>query len=69
MTTSAQPPRVLALAGTYNLRDVGGYPTEDGRRTRWRTLFRSDSLHRLAESEQATLLGMGLCSVVDLRYE
>jgi protein-tyrosine phosphatase len=69
MTTSAQPPRVLALAGTYNLRDVGGYPTEDGRRTRWRTLFRSDSLHRLAESEQATLLGMGLRSVVDLRYE
>jgi protein-tyrosine phosphatase len=69
MTTSTEPPRVLALAGTYNLRDVGGYPTDDGRRMRWRTLFRSDSLHRLAEPEQATLVGMGLRTVIDLRYE
>src|SRR5438309_7631744 len=69
MTTSSQRQRVLALAGTYNLRDVGGYLTQDGRQTRWRTLFRSDSLHRLAETEQATLLGMGLRSVLDLRYE
>jgi protein-tyrosine phosphatase len=69
MTTSIEPPRVLALAGTYNLRDVGGYPTEHGRRTRWRRLFRSDSLHRLAEPEQATLVGMGLRTVIDLRYE
>jgi protein-tyrosine phosphatase len=69
VTASIAPQRVLALAGTYNLRDVGGYQTEGGRRTRWRTLFRSDSLHRLAETEQATLIGMGLRTVVDLRNE
>jgi protein-tyrosine phosphatase len=69
MATTTEPRRVVALAGTYNLRDVGGYPTEDGRRTRWRTLFRSDSLHRLAVTEQATLIGMGLRTVIDLRYD
>jgi 3',5'-cyclic-AMP phosphodiesterase len=61
--------RVLPLAGTYNLRDLGGYPTEDGRTTRWRTLFRSDALHRLSADAQAELLGLGLRTVIDLRHE
>ena len=39
--------RRLDLAGTYNLRDTGGYRTLDGRTTRWRTFLRSDSLHRV----------------------
>jgi protein-tyrosine phosphatase len=67
MTMTTDPRRVLALAGTYNLRDVGGYPTADGRRTRWRTLLRSDSLHRLRPEAQATLIELGLRTVVDLR--
>ena len=37
------------LPGTYNVRDVGGYATRDGRVVRWRTLFRADSLHRLTD--------------------
>ena len=42
--TSVIPPapgRHLHLDGTYNLRDVGGYATRDGYRTRWRTIFRA----------------------------
>ncbi|MBL8118134.1 MAG: tyrosine-protein phosphatase, partial [Anaerolineae bacterium] len=31
-------PRYIALEGAYNVRDIGGYPTHDGRQTRWRTL-------------------------------
>ena len=59
--------RVLRLGGTRNLRDVGGYPTVDGRRTRWRTLYRSDCLDRLDAAGQAWLVDAGLRSVIDLR--
>lgn len=61
------PARRLPLAGADNLRDVGGYPTADGGQTRWRTLFRADSLHRLAIAEQEALLEYGVRTVIDLR--
>lgn len=59
--------RHLPLAGTYNVRDIGGYRTNDGRETRWRRFFRADSLHRLTVEAQNTLLGHGLLTVIDLR--
>ena len=59
--------RHLPLSGTYNVRDIGGYATVDGRTTRWRTLIRSDSLHRLTPEAQQTLLGLGLRTMIDLR--
>lgn len=61
-------PRYIALEGAYNVRDIGGYPTHDGRQTRWRTLLRADSLHRLTPTAQRQLLDYGLGQVVDLRY-
>lgn len=60
-------PRHLGLTGTYNLRDTGGYRTLHGRTTRWRTFFRSDSLHRLPLAGQTTLLDYGVRTVIDLR--
>jgi protein-tyrosine phosphatase len=59
--------RVLQLTGVRNLRDVGGYPTRDGRQTRWRTLYRSDCLDRLDSAGQSWLLNAGLRSVIDIR--
>jgi protein-tyrosine phosphatase len=64
---SAQPLRHLNLEGTYNVRDIGGYATQSGGSTRWHTVFRADSLHRLAPTGQQTLLGHGVRTVVDLR--
>ena len=66
-STSFALPRHLGLAGTYNLRDTGGYRTMDGRTTRWRTFFRSDSLHRVPPMAQTTLLNYGVRTVIDLR--
>ena len=43
-----EPRRHLDLAGAYNIRDIGGYPTTHGRCARWKTLLRADSLHTLA---------------------
>ena len=60
--------RAIPLEGMYNLRDIGGLPTADGRTTRWRTILRSDSPHRLSEAGVQALLAEGLRSVLDLRY-
>lgn len=62
-----EPMRHIQLEGAYNVRDIGGYPTTDGRMTRWHTLLRGDSLHRLTPDAQAHLIGMGLRTVIDLR--
>jgi protein-tyrosine phosphatase len=59
--------RHLHLEGAYNVRDVGGYLTTDGRITRWRRLLRADGLHRLSEGAQRTLLATGLRTIIDLR--
>jgi protein-tyrosine phosphatase len=55
------------LEGAYNVRDVGGYLTDDGRITRWRRLLRADGMHRLTEEAQRTLLETGLRTIIDLR--
>ena len=65
--TPSMPHRHLKLAGTYNFRDIGGYPARNGGTTRWRTLFRSDSPHRLSEADRASLIECGLRTAIDLR--
>ncbi len=60
-------PRRIDIEGAWNVRDIGGYETADGGRVRMRTFFRADSLHRLTEKDQQTLLGYGLRTVIDLR--
>ena len=65
--TPPMPQRHLKFAGTYNFRDTGGYPTRNGGTTRWRTLFRSDSPHRLSEADRASLVERGLRTAIDLR--
>lgn len=61
--------RHLRVDGTYNLRDAGGYPTRAGGSVAWRTLFRSDSLHRLDSQGVAGLAGLDLRTIVDLRAD
>ncbi|WP_223297484.1 tyrosine-protein phosphatase [Catenulispora acidiphila] len=74
MTTP--PPRIptvpadrrIPLAGTFNLRDVGGYPAAGGT-VRAGLLLRGDALHRLDDSARATLAGLPVRTVVDLRED
>jgi protein-tyrosine phosphatase len=61
--------RFLPLQGAVNLRDVGGYETEDGRTVRWGQLYRSGVLSQLTEPDQAYLNRLGLRLVCDLRTE
>ena len=60
--------RRIPLDGAVNFRDLGGYPTTDGRTVKWRRLFRSDSPSSLTDGDVQTITGsLGVVSVVDLR--
>jgi len=63
------PLRLVPLEGSFNFRDLGGYPGRDGRPTRWGRLFRSDALHELTPADVALLGELGLRTVIDLRTE
>jgi protein-tyrosine phosphatase len=60
-------PRNLTFSSAYNFRDVGGYAGQDGRTTRWRRLYRADSLHRLKGDDWEAFAALGVRSVIDLR--
>jgi protein-tyrosine phosphatase len=59
--------RLLAWEGCLNARDLGGYPTADGRETRWGAVVRSDSLAALTPAGRDALAGYGVRTIVDLR--
>src|SRR3984885_8820749 len=61
------PARHFNLAGASNFRDLGGYPSRDGRAVRWRQIFRSNHLVHLTEADADVLRGLGLKSAFDLR--
>ena len=62
-----QQARHLDIDGAYNVRDLGGYPTSDGRQTRWKTFVRAASLHALKPAAQSALIDYGIRTVIDLR--
>lgn len=59
--------RVLDVPGAYNVRDLGGCPTSDGKTTRYRAFLRADGLHNLSESTRSDLIDYGVRTVIDLR--
>jgi protein-tyrosine phosphatase len=64
---SAYPDRHLNLSGASNFRDLGGYPTTDGRTVRWRQIFRSNHLGHLTDDDAAVLRQLGVRSAFDFR--
>ena len=59
----------IALATLPNLRDLGRWPTEDGRRVRSGLLFRSTALDGLAAADLGAVARLNLRTVIDLRTE
>jgi protein-tyrosine phosphatase len=60
--------RAIALEGCLNFRDLGGYPTAEGRTVRWRQVFRSDALHLLTPADIAVVRDeLAVRDVIDLR--
>jgi protein-tyrosine phosphatase len=68
VTIELDPPtRHVAFEALFNVRDLGGYRTADGRTTRWQTLYRADGINRVGAADLARLAALGLRTVVDLR--
>jgi len=54
--------RLLALEGSPNTRDLGGYGTYDGHHVRWARIFRTDALGALTDGDRTRLAAIGLPS-------
>jgi protein-tyrosine phosphatase len=61
--------RRVVLDGALNFRDLGGYPTTDGRRVRWGAVYRSDRLSSLTDADHRVLESLNLELVCDLRSD
>ena len=61
--------RRVPFAGALNFRDIGGYPVDGGGMTRWRAVYRSDSLHYLTVDDLAAFDALGVTTVYDLRRD
>ena len=59
--------RRVPFEGAKNFRDLGGYPTGQGSRTRWRLVFRSGNLHKLTPGDLDEYQRLGVRAVFDLR--
>ncbi|MEE8400390.1 MAG: tyrosine-protein phosphatase [Desulfobacterales bacterium] len=61
------PRRHIALESLQNFRDLGGYSTVDGRRTRWGRFTRCAGMQALTTADQQKMIDYGIGTVVDLR--
>lgn len=61
--------RRLDWEGCSNVRDLGGLPTVDGRKTAWGAVVRGDSPDRLTAAGWEALIAHGIRTIVDLRNE
>ena len=59
----------LDIDGCFNVRDAGGWPTEDGRRMRTGVLYRADDPVRLTDEGRGGIAELGLRAVIDLRQK
>lgn len=64
-----QADRHLDWDGCFNVRDLGGLPTSDGRVTRLGAVVRADALDGLSEDGWAALTAHGVRTVIDLRND
>lgn len=65
--TVNHPDRRIVLEAVHNFRDLGGYPTIDGRITKWRRIFRADGLQRLTSADLTNVKELDVRTVIDLR--
>lgn len=59
--------RSLGLVSAVNLRDLGGYPTNDGKRIKWGLLYRSGTLSDLSPVDASALAATGIKTICDFR--
>jgi len=72
-TVSDRPVRPITAGAVTNMRDAGGYPTEEGKRVRYGMVYRGGSLDeyhsRLDEEARKVFFYLGIRSEIELRGE
>ena len=53
--------------GCFNFRDIGGYPTSDGRTVRWGQYFRTGRQDRMTQQDLDRVRQLGIRTQLDLR--
>ena len=53
--------------GCFNFRDIGGYPTKDGRKIRWGRYFRAGRQDRMTLADLDRFAELGIRTQIDLR--
>lgn len=59
--------RNIPISGMNNFRDLGGYPTGDGKTVRWGKLYRSDHIFNADEKGLEQLKTLGIHTIIDYR--
>ena len=61
------PRRAVALQGTSNFRDLGGYSAAGGKHVKWGHIYRSADISRLTDADLLALQSRHVALVCDLR--
>jgi protein tyrosine/serine phosphatase len=64
-----QRSRDLVWDGCLNVRDLGGFRTDDGEETRFGSIVRADSVRQLSDEGWAALVDYGVTTIIDLRND
>ena len=64
-----QRSRDLVWDGCLNVRDLGGFRTDDGEETRFGSIVRADSVRQLSDDGWAALVDYGVTTIIDLRND
>jgi len=59
--------RIVPLEGGHNFRDIGGYPTADGRVVACGLVYRSGTLSELSDRDHVVMDALGLAVICDFR--
>lgn len=68
-TPDATLDRAIRFQRVFNVRDLGGLPTTDGRTVKRGLVYRADGVHRLDGDDLESAAVLGLRTVLDLRTE
>ena len=65
--TVMQAPRIITVSGAKNVRDIGGWKTQDGYSIAYGKLFRGAHIEDIAEGGKETLWSLGIKTDLDFR--